>query len=115
MKTRPLGKAGDQISEIGFGCGNVGGLMIRAEPRERVRAAAHAIELGINYLDTAAQYGDGESERNLGRVLAELRPDVLVGTKLRLDAEDVAGGHARIEQHLTASLDRLDRDAVDIL
>jgi aryl-alcohol dehydrogenase-like predicted oxidoreductase len=115
MNKRPLGKTGQQISEIGFGCGNVGGLMIRAEPGERVRAAAHAIERGITYFDTAAQYGDGESERNLGRVLAELRPDVLVGTKLRLDADDVDGGHERIAQHLTASLDRLDRDSVDIL
>jgi len=115
LKKRPLGKTGEQISEIGFGCGNVGGLMIRAEPRERVRAAERAIELGINYFDTAAQYGEGESERNLGQVLAALKPDVLVGTKLRLDADDVDGGHERIELHLNASLDRLDRDSVDIL
>jgi len=115
LSGRPLGRTGEQISEIAFGCGNVGGLMIRAEPRERLRAAERAIELGINYFDTAAQYGEGESERNLGRVLSELKPDVLVGTKLRLDADDVAGGHERIELHLNASLDRLDRNAVDIL
>ena len=115
MRTRPLGNTGEQISEVGFGCGNVGGLMIRAEPRERLQAAEHAIELGINYFDTAAQYGDGQSERNLGRVLAELKPDVLVGTKLRLDADDVEGGHERIDLHLNASLDRLDRDSVDVL
>jgi aryl-alcohol dehydrogenase-like predicted oxidoreductase len=115
LNKRPLGRTGEQISEIGFGCGNVGGLMIRAEPRERLHAAQHAIELGINYFDTAAQYGDGESERNLGRVLAELKPNVLVGTKLRLEADDVDGGHERIELHLNASLDRLDRGPVDIL
>jgi aryl-alcohol dehydrogenase-like predicted oxidoreductase len=115
VKKRPLGKTGEQISEIGFGCGNVGGLMIRAEPRERLQAAEHAIDLGINYFDTAAQYGNGQSERNLGRVLGELKPDVLVGTKLRLDADDVDGGHERIDLHLNASLDRLDRDSVDVL
>jgi L-galactose dehydrogenase/L-glyceraldehyde 3-phosphate reductase len=115
LRKRPLGRTGEHISEIGFGCGNVGGLMIRAEPRERLRAAEHAIELGINYFDTAAQYGEGESERNLGRVLAELKPNVFVGTKLRLDADDVEGGQERMDLHLNASLDRLDRDSVDIL
>lgn len=115
MRIRPLGKTGEQISEIGFGCGNVGGLMIRADPAERRRAVEHALELGINYFDTAAQYGDGQSERNLGRVLNELKPDVLVGTKLRLDSDDVEGGHERIEQHLNASLERLNRDSVDLL
>jgi aryl-alcohol dehydrogenase-like predicted oxidoreductase len=115
LKKRPLGRTSALISEIGFGCGNVGGLMIRADPGERVRAVARAIELGINYFDTAAQYGDGESERKLGAVLAELKPDVLVGTKLRLGPEDIAGGHAAIRSHFEASLSRLGRDSVDIL
>ncbi len=115
LKKRPLGSTGELVSEIGFGCGNVGGLMIRAEPRERVRAVDRALERGINYFDTAAQYGDGESERNLGQVLAELKPDVVVGTKLRLGPEDVAGGDAAIRSHFEASLSRLGRESVDIL
>ena len=48
MEYRKLGRTGIDISEIGFGCGNVGGLMIRGEPADQVSAAARAIELGIN-------------------------------------------------------------------
>ena len=48
---------------------------------------ARAIEAGVNYFDTAALDGDGASEENLGRVLAALKPDVIVSTKVRLPAE----------------------------
>ena len=69
MNYRALGRTGLKVSEIGFGCGNVGGLMIRGEHADQVKAVARAMELGINYFDTASQYGDGQSESNLGRVL----------------------------------------------
>ena len=46
-------------------------------------AVARAVELGINYFDTAPSYGNGESEANLGRVLAALKHSVVVGTKAR--------------------------------
>jgi aryl-alcohol dehydrogenase-like predicted oxidoreductase len=103
------------ISEIGFGCGNVGGLLIRGEHREHVRAVARAIELGITYFDTAAQYGDGRSEESLGRALAELKADVLVGTKINVRTEDLTGGAARIRDLFQAGLARLNRKAVDLL
>ena len=61
---------------MGFGCGAVGGLMVRGTPADQERAVARAVELGINYFDTAASYGNGESEKNLGRVLAKLKPNV---------------------------------------
>ena len=64
MRYRPLGNTGLQVSEIGFGCGNVGGLMIRGEHADQVKAVARAVELGINYFDTAPSYGDGQSEAN---------------------------------------------------
>ena len=89
MRQRPLGRSGLTVSEIGFGCGNVGGLLIRGERSEQLRAVDRAIELGITYFDTAAQYGDGVSEQNLGAALRELRPDVLVGTKLGLTPADL--------------------------
>ena len=73
-----------EFSEIGFGCGDVGGLMVRGEPADQVRAVARAMELGINYFDTASRYGGGRSETNLGRVLKELSADVFVGTKYSL-------------------------------
>ncbi len=75
MDYRVLGKTGLRVSILGFGCGNVGGLMIRGEPRNRVHAVARAIEAGVNYFDTSPLYGDGQSERNLGQVLNELGAD----------------------------------------
>jgi aryl-alcohol dehydrogenase-like predicted oxidoreductase len=90
--------------------------MVRGTAAEQERAIARAIELGINYFDTAPLYGAGESERNLGRVLAALRhPDVVIGTKSRLPADTAPD---RIGEVLTASLDdslrRLGRDHVDL-
>ena len=76
MNYRQLGRTGMNVSEVGFGCGNVGGLMIRGDHGDQVKAVARAMELGINYFDTASQYGDGQSETNLGRVLKELSADV---------------------------------------
>jgi L-galactose dehydrogenase/L-glyceraldehyde 3-phosphate reductase len=77
MKYRILGRTKLKVSEIGFGCGNVGGLMIRGSREEQLKAVKLAVELGINYFDTASSYGDGRSERNLGHVLTELEPKVL--------------------------------------
>src|SRR5580692_254263 len=84
METRTLGRTGLEVSVLGFGCGAVGGLMVRGSPGDQERAVARAIELGINYFDTAAMYGNGESERNLGRVIKSLKPDIVVGTKVRV-------------------------------
>ncbi|HKW93068.1 MAG TPA: aldo/keto reductase, partial [Methylomirabilota bacterium] len=84
MEYRTLGRTGLKVSRLTFGCGDVGGLMVRGAPADRERGVARAIELGINYLDTAPAYGSGESEKNLGQVLRALRPAVIVGTKWRL-------------------------------
>jgi len=73
MEYRELGKTGLRVSALGFGCGNVGGLMIRGTAAERERAIARAVELGINYFDTAPSYGDGQSEQNLGAALRSRR------------------------------------------
>src|SRR5687767_8736945 len=84
MEYRTLGRTGLRVSTLGFGCGNVGGLMIRGKPAERERALARALEWGINYFDTASLYGDGQSEQNLGQTLRALKAEVYVGTKVRL-------------------------------
>jgi len=119
MEYRKLGRTGIQISEIGFGCGNVGGLMIRGEPAGQVRAAARAVELGINYFDTASSYGDGRSERNLGRVLKELTPnitsDIYVGTKLRLRAQDMGDIKGGVIKAVEESLERMQLKSVDLI
>jgi aryl-alcohol dehydrogenase-like predicted oxidoreductase len=114
MEQRKLGRTGLRVSALGFGCGDVGGLIVRGTPAERERAVARAVEAGINYFDTASSYGSGESERNLGRTLKAVGVRPYVGTKFRLDpAEtDVAGAVAR---SLDASLARLGLERVDLL
>src|SRR6266576_1931762 len=114
METRTLGRTGPEVSALGFGCGAVGGLMVRGSPGDQERAVARAIEAGINYFDTAALYGNGESERNLGRVLKTLKADIIVGTKVRLSAEHRADVAKAIAQGMDDSLKRMGRDHVDL-
>ena len=61
MIERALGDTGIQVSALGFGCGAVGGLLVRGEYSEMVRTVARAIEGGVTYFDTAALYGNGVS------------------------------------------------------
>jgi aryl-alcohol dehydrogenase-like predicted oxidoreductase len=115
MEYRTLGRTGLRVSALGFGCGNVGGLIIRGTPAERERAVARAVELGINYFDTAPLYGDGQSEQNLGQVLRALKPAVYVGTKVRVPPVPSAEIPGVITRSLEESLRRLGRDRVDLL
>jgi L-galactose dehydrogenase/L-glyceraldehyde 3-phosphate reductase len=115
MEMRVFGRTGMQLSLLGFGCGAVGGLMVRGDPLDQERAIARALEAGVNYFDTAVQYGNGESEKNLGRVLQKLKPaNVAVGTKVRLPPGDVGRIGDFITKSLEASLARLRLDRVDI-
>jgi aryl-alcohol dehydrogenase-like predicted oxidoreductase len=113
MQLRVFGRTGMQLSVLGFGCGAVGGLMVRGDPADQERTIARAIAAGVNYFDTAVLYGDGESEQNLGRVLQKLKPaDVVVGTKVRVPpGESIAGA---VTLSLEGSLARLRLDRVDI-
>lgn len=114
MEKRRLGRTGLEVSVLGYGAGAVGGLFTKGAAADQERALARAIAAGVNYIDTAPLYGNGESERNLGRVLKALRPDIVLGTKVRLGAEhrgDIAGAVAR---SLDESLARLGRDHVDL-
>ena len=115
MDYRPLGSTGINVSEIGFGCGNVGGLMIRGEHGDQVTAVARAMELGINYFDTASSYGDGQSETNLGRVLKELSADVYVGTKFRVTTHEPGRIKGNVIASVEESLSRLQREQVDLI
>jgi len=114
MERRKLGRTGLDVSVLGFGCGAVGGLMVRGSPADQERAVARAIELGINYFDTAAMYGNGESERNLGRVMKSLKPDIHVGTKVRIPAGERNRVAAAVTQSLEASLQRLQLERMDL-
>jgi aryl-alcohol dehydrogenase-like predicted oxidoreductase len=117
MDRRPLGRTGLEVGALGFGCGAVGGLMVRGEPAERTRAVARALEAGVDYLDTAPGYGDGASEENLGRVLRELgaRDRVVLATKVRLRPADLAAPAEAVRRSLEASLRRLGVDHVELV
>src|ERR1700730_1921210 len=117
MEYRDLGRTVLRVSALGFGCGSIGGLMVRGEAGDQRRAVGRALDAGITYFDTAAQDGDGLSEQNLGRTLDELGAwdRVVVGTKAGLrvaDRPDLAGA---LKRSLQASLRRLGRDSVDLL
>jgi aryl-alcohol dehydrogenase-like predicted oxidoreductase len=87
---------------------------VRGAPADQERAVARALEVGVNYFDTAAMYGNGESEKNLGRVLAKLKPNVVVGTKVRIPSAEFGRIKAAVAESLEASLKRMGRDQVDI-
>jgi L-galactose dehydrogenase/L-glyceraldehyde 3-phosphate reductase len=114
MEYRDLGRTGLQVSAIGFGSGNIGGLMVRGEHAEQRAAVAAAIEAGVSYFDTAAQYGDGRSEENLGKVLRELHARVYVGTKIRLQPDQIADARNVVRHLLQDGLRRLGRYGVEI-
>ncbi|MBV8119369.1 MAG: aldo/keto reductase [Alphaproteobacteria bacterium] len=114
METRTLGRTGLTVCVLGFGCGAVGGLMIKGSAADQERAVARALELGINYFDTAAMYGNGESERNLGRVLKSLKPELYLGTKVRVPAAERRNIAAAVTASLEASLQRLQLGRVDL-
>ena len=102
MQLRNFGRTGMQLSILGFRLRRGRRIMVRGDPAEQERTIAHALEAGVNYFDTAVQYGDGESEKNLGRVLQNLKPaNAVVGTKVRLPPATF--GH--IADTITASLD----------
>jgi aryl-alcohol dehydrogenase-like predicted oxidoreductase len=115
MEKRVYGRTGMRLSVLGFGCGAVGGLMVRGDPRDQERAVARALDVGVNYFDTAVQYGDGESEKNLGRILQQLKPaNAIVGTKVRLPSATFGRIADTVTKSLDESLSRLRRDGVDI-
>ena len=115
METRAFGRSGLRLSVLGFGCGMVGGLMVRGAPADQERTVARALDVGINYFDTAVQYGNGVSEENLGRVLRALKPaNAIVGTKVRLPSRDFGRIGEAVTQSLEGSLRRLRMESVDI-
>jgi L-galactose dehydrogenase/L-glyceraldehyde 3-phosphate reductase len=115
METRIFGRTGMPLAILGFGCGAVGGLMVRGTPADQERAVGRALEVGVNYFDTAVQYGNGASETNLGRVLKALKPrQAFVATKVRIPSAAFGRIEATVTASLEASLQRLGMDHVDI-
>jgi aryl-alcohol dehydrogenase-like predicted oxidoreductase len=115
MKYNILGQTDLRVSQLGFGCGSIGGLLVRGEYPTMRQAVSRAIELGINYFDTAPIYGNGQSEVNLGAVVRELRAEALIGTKVRLTGEDVVRIGEAIIRSVEGSLRRLGRETIDLI
>lgn len=84
MRYRKLGKAGFEVSEIGYGAWGIGGDWWKDSTDKEALASMHqAIELGVNFIDTAMGYGNGHSERLIAQVLRERSERVYVATKIR--------------------------------
>ena len=83
MHYRKLGSTGLEVSEVGYGAWGIGkDAWLGAEDDESVRALHKAIDLGLNFIDTALAYGEGHSERLVGRVVKERDETVYVATKI---------------------------------
>ena len=83
MRYRTLGKTGIEASELGYGAWGIGGSMwIGADDGESLRALRRAIELGVNFLDTALVYGQGHSEQLVGQVVRDSPETIHVATKI---------------------------------
>jgi aryl-alcohol dehydrogenase-like predicted oxidoreductase len=108
LPQRTLGRTGRSVSILAFGCGS----RFLLYPEEQASAVLHqAIDSGINYFDTAVNYGSGESERRVGRVMATRRKDVFLATKIppRSRTRDAA------LKEVDESLKRLQTDHLDLV
>jgi aryl-alcohol dehydrogenase-like predicted oxidoreductase len=116
MIYRALGRTGLRISAIAFGAGPVSGLMTGTDTDAQRAAVTRAIEAGINWFDTAPGYGQGKSEENLGRVLADLGAgEVHVATKFRLTDDAFANVGDFVRRSVEESLKRLRLSRVTLL
>jgi aryl-alcohol dehydrogenase-like predicted oxidoreductase len=83
MNQRPLGRTGFQVSEIGYGAWGIGKSMwLGAEDDESLAALNRAVDLGVNFIDTALAYGDGHSEQLVGQLAREREERIVVATKI---------------------------------
>jgi aryl-alcohol dehydrogenase-like predicted oxidoreductase len=131
VSQRMLGRSGMQVSPMGLGCWAIGGLWYwldgpggwgDIDDNESIRAIHAALDLGINFFDTAANYGTGHSERILGRALEGKRDKAVIATKFGFHVdEDAKRVTFRTDDHLLhvreeceASLRRLNTDVIDL-
>jgi aryl-alcohol dehydrogenase-like predicted oxidoreductase len=118
MQYRSLGRTGWKVSTISFGSWAIGGSWGSVSDDESLAALQRAIDLGVNFIDTADVYGDGRSEKLIAQLKKSRKEEIIVATKAgrRLPTQ-TAGGYNR--QNLTAfverSLKNLDTDALDLL
>jgi aryl-alcohol dehydrogenase-like predicted oxidoreductase len=118
MEFRELGRTGWQVSAVSFGAWAIGGTWGAVDDDQAMAALHSALDLGVNFFDTADVYGDGHSERLLARLRAERSEPFYIATKAgrRLNPH-VAEGYTRanLEAFVERSLANLRADAVDLL
>jgi aryl-alcohol dehydrogenase-like predicted oxidoreductase len=115
MNYRTLGRTGWKVSEISFGAWAIGGSWGEQSDEDSLATLHRALDLGINFIDTADVYGDGRSERLIARLRRERREEFYVATKAgrRLSPHTAAGYNAK---NLSAFIDRsLQNLAIDHL
>jgi aryl-alcohol dehydrogenase-like predicted oxidoreductase len=130
VQTRKLGRSEIRVSPMGLGCWAIGGPWnFRGEAagwgevddRESIKAIHRALDLGINFFDTAANYGCGHSERILGQALGDRRHKVVIATKFGFvvdeqakAVEDSDDPVRRVREECEQSLRRLGSDYIDV-
>jgi aryl-alcohol dehydrogenase-like predicted oxidoreductase len=120
MRTKAFGSTGLQISEMGLGCMGMSEFYGAGDEAESLRTIDRALELGINFLDTADMYGRGANEELLGRALRGRRERVFLATKfgiVRSDdptARSISGKPEYVRASCDASLRRLGIDVIDL-
>ncbi len=119
MRTRPFGRTGRSVAEIGFGTWAIGADWGAVDDREGVKALHAALDLGVDFIDTADVYGDGRSERMIAEVLATRggeRPYVATKVGRRLPAQTVEGyTAANLAAWVERCLKNLQVDTLDLL
>jgi aryl-alcohol dehydrogenase-like predicted oxidoreductase len=118
MKYRKLGRTGWKVSEVSFGAWAIGGAWGKVDDSESLAALNKAIDMGVNFIDTADVYGDGHSEQLIANVLKKHRETVHVATKAgrRLDPHTADGYNARnLTSFIERSLRNLQTDCLDLV
>ena len=118
MKYRTLGSVGWKVSEISFGTWAIGGAWGKQSDEESMAALHRAVDLGVNFIDTADVYGDGRSERLIAQLRRERSEPIYVATKAgrRLTPHTTVGYNAEnLTQFVERSLKNLATDSLDLL
>ena len=115
MKIRRFGRTEFKISQLTFGGGWVGGILIDPDKEIMHKALSLASEKGINWIDTAESYSEGKSEKNIGELLSSFSNDKFqISTKARLDPNSSESIVSQIDRKIDASLGRLQRNFVEL-
>ena len=115
MQYRTFGRTGLRVSELVFGGGWVGGVLIHQDDATKLATLRRAMAAGINWIDTAPMYGKGQSEQALGWLLKELDSTPYLSTKVSLDAAQPHDIGGQVERSVHESLRRLHLESVDVL